>query len=327
MGTDLQGFRLIDYLNSNSREEMKRDILEGITAPQKYIPSKYFYDERGSRLFEEICRLPEYYPTRTEMGILKRYGDEIIRPGPIDLIELGSGTSWKIRLLLDRLNGNERNGIRYIPVDVSDSALIKASLELKDIYPEIEIVAIVADFIHHLELIPSDRQRLILFFGGTIGNLTEEETTSFLRSISMNMDEGDRFFFGIDMLKHVDVLHSAYNDSRGVTAEFNKNILNVINNGLNADFNPSQFEHLAFFNEAEHQIEMHLRAKDDMVVRILDLNITVRLKKGETIRTEICRKFSREGVEEMLSRAGLSITHWFTDTNQWFSIIGSIRAS
>jgi len=327
MAANLQGFRLIDHLNNNRHEEMKREILRGMTASQKYIPSKYFYDERGSRLFEEICQLPEYYPTRTEMDILQRHAEEIIKIGPLDLIELGSGPNWKIRLLLDRLDGRQRKGIRYIPVDVSDSALIKASLELKDIYPEIEIIAIVADFIHHLELIPSDRQRLILLFGGTIGNLTEEEAISFLRSISMNMEREDRFFFGVDMLKHVDVLHPAYNDSRGITAEFNKNILNVINNGLNADFNPSRFEHIAFFNESEHQVEMHLRAKDDMMVRIVDLNITVRLKKGETIRTEICRKFSREEITEMLSKAGLSVTHWFSDKNQWFSIIGSGRAS
>jgi L-histidine N-alpha-methyltransferase len=301
---------------------MVRDILAGMNASQKFIPSKYFYDERGSRLFEEICLLPEYYPTRTEMSILRESADKIIRPCYGDLVELGSGTNWKIRMLLDTLNSQERSWIRYIPVDVSESALIEASRELKRIYPEMNILAVIADFIHHLELLPSDRDRLILFFGGTIGNLTEEEAIAFLRSISDNMNAGDKFFFGIDMLKNAGVFHSAYNDSRGITAEFNRNILNVINRELNADFKPFEFEHLAFFNEDRQQVEMHLRAKKAIEVRIADLNLTVNFKKGETIRTEICRKFSRDGIEEILSKAGLYIIRWFTDPDGWFSIVG-----
>jgi len=318
----IKGLQLINYINTNFHEEMVGDILKGMTASQKFIPSKYFYDEKGSRLFEEICHLPEYYLTRTEMSILKRSAEEIIDSCPCDLVELGPGTNWKIRTLLERLNTEERSMLRYIPVDFSESAVVDACLELRDIYPEVDILAIVADFLHHLDLIPSDRKRLMLFFGGTIGNLQEEEAIAFLKTVSGNLKRGDRFFFGVDMIKDIHVLHSAYNDSRGITAEFNKNILNVVNRELGAEFDLSMFEHLAFFNERENQVEMHLVAKEEMEMRIPCLDLTVKLKKGETIRTEICRKFNRQQIEEMLSKANLSVIKWLSDPDEWFSIVG-----
>lgn len=324
---DTYNFEMINYINSNFHDEMARDILIGLTAPQKFIPCKYFYDERGSRLFEEICHLPEYYPTRIEMKILRNSAKDMMMPFETgDLIELGSGTNWKIRMLLDTLSESRRRNIRYVPVDVSETALTKASLELQKLYPEISILAIVADFIHHIELLPKDRRRLLLFFGGTIGNLDYDTGAAFLKSVADIMNEEDRFLFGIDMLKPIEILHSAYNDSRGITSEFNRNILNVINRELNANFKPLDFEHVAFFNEDKEQVEMHLRASRKMVVEISNLNLIVQFEEGETINTEICRKFSRQSIEEMLSKAGLYITDWFSDPDGWFSIV-CVKAS
>lgn len=316
------GITIQNHLDTRFNEQIARDVMNGLTAPQKYLPSKYFYDARGSQLFEEICLLPEYYLTRTEMAILKGSAKEIMkkfRGG--DLIELGSGANWKIRMLIEAVDISQRSRIRYVPVDVSASALIEASEELLDIYPEIEVMGIIADFVHPMEFIPSDRDKLITFFGSTIGNLDEEECHVFLRSISENMKEGDRFVFGLDMLKPREIIEAAYNDSRNITSEFNKNILNVVNRELNGDFDPSHFDHVAFFNEEKEQIEMHLRANRRVVVEIGDLNLSVTLERGETIRTEISRKFSRESAEAMISKAGLGIEAWFSDPEEWFSLL------
>ena len=307
--------------------DMKREVYEGLTASRKSLPSKYFYDARGSSLFEEICRLPEYYQTRTELSILREAAAEIMKNFKKgDLIELGSGANWKIKALLDAVDQFLLPGIRYVPVDVSETALLTAAEELLDLYPELNVFGIVADFTKHMEKIPSDGSKLFTFFGGTIGNFLKEDADRFLRNIAELMESGDRFLIGIDMVKAKETMERAYNDSRKVTAEFNKNVLNVINRELNATFDLSDFDHLSFFNEEQEQIEMHLKANRAVAVEVDDLDLQIRIAEGETIHTEISRKFSRESAMRMAAKAGLEIARWFTDERGWFSLIEIKRA-
>lgn len=196
-----------------------------------------------------------------------------------DLVELGSGANWKIRMLLDAVDYSSRSAIRYIPVDVSETALVNAAEDLLGIYPDLEVLGVVADFLHHMELVPRERPRMIIFFGSTIGNLNIEEGDAFLRDVAGSMGPGDRFLLGLDMLKSREVLEAAYNDSQGITAEFNRNLLAVLNHELHADFNLSHFEHMAFFNEEESRVEMHLRANCDVEVEIEELAMELELSK------------------------------------------------
>jgi L-histidine N-alpha-methyltransferase len=310
-----------NFLLDTFYEEIRKDVFEGLTSCRKSIPSKYFYDARGSRLFREICRLPEYYQTRTELSILKKYSDVIIekfRDGYI--VELGSGENLKIRTLLDAAFESSTANICYVPVDVSEPTLIESSMELIAEYPDLRVSGIVADFTRHMKHIPCDRKKLFLFFGSTIGNFSDEERKEFLKNVAQHMGPDDRFLLGIDMIKPAGILERAYNDSRGVTDEFNKNILDVLNRELNADFDKSYFDHLAFYNSGREQIEMHLRASSGLSVEIGDLDLFVRMKKDETIQTEICKKFSRRSTEQMAEEAGLKIRRWFTERDNWFSL-------
>ncbi len=310
-----------DHLENTYCNDIKKDVLSGLTAAQKFIPSKYFYDARGSQLFEEICSLSEYYPTRTEMTILEHVAGNIMESFQRgDLIELGSGANWKIRMLLDAVEKSRMHKLRYIPVDVSNTALIKASEELKKIYPDLRVLGIVADFTRHMEVVPNGRPKLIILFGSTIGNFSRLDSLSFLQKIAGSMKTNDRLLIGLDLVKPKETLETAYNDSQGITSEFNKNVLNVLNRELNADFDLSHFDHLAFFNEGRERIEMHLRANREISVEIDDLGITVEMEKNETIQTEICRKFTRNTAEHMASEAGLTITQWFSDTKEWFAL-------
>jgi L-histidine N-alpha-methyltransferase len=316
-------FEISDYLNGDHRQEMIRDIRAGMTQAQKSIPSKYFYDEYGSCLFKQICSTLEYYPTRTELSILDRSAAEIMtffsNDGG-DLIELGSGSNRKIRKLLDAVRSYQLNKIRYVPVDISESSLLEASRELLDLYKNLQISGILADFTRHMDVIPHGR-KLIIFFGGSIGNFREKERISFLRSIRHIMTPNDRFLLGMDMLKPIEVMEAAYNDKQGITGEFNRNILNNINRELNADFNPESFEHLAFFNPREERVEMHLRARHAVTVHISDLSLSIDFREGETIHTEICKKFSREREDRTFRKAGLSVTRSFSDLKGWFSLV------
>jgi L-histidine N-alpha-methyltransferase len=256
------------------------------------------------------------------MSILKRAAPEIMSSfGSGDIVELGSGANDKIRLLFDSVPESGFRHLRYIPVDVSETALREASEDLISTYPDLEVLGIVADFTRHLEAIPSDLPRLFIFFGSTIGNFDEEMRTKFLQLLSDTMSPGDRFIIGFDMLKPKDTLEAAYNDSRGITSEFNKNVLHVLNRELDADFNQSHFDHVAFFNEEKKRVEMHLQAKRDMSVNVDALLMEVRLEKGETIHTEICGKFSKEGVEQIVHAAGLKVHRWFSDSRKWFSLV------
>ncbi len=321
-----QGLEIQNHIVDSFRTEMARDISTGLTSTQKFIPSKYFYDARGSRLFEEICRLPEYYPTRTEINILKYASPEIMDSFECgDIVELGSGANNKIRILLDSASTSRLQQLRYVPVDVSKTALITASEELMELYPGLSVLGIVADFTLHLDVIPGDRRRMFIFLGSTIGNFNEETQIKFLRHAADTMNHGDRFIVGFDMLKPMETIESAYNDSCGVTAEFNRNILHVLNRELNADFKQSQFDHIAFFNAGTECVEMHLRANKKISVRIETLDMDVRLENGETIHTETCAKFRKEGVECMVFNAGLHINKWFSDSRKWFSLVELVK--
>jgi L-histidine N-alpha-methyltransferase len=311
-----------NHLEDTFLGEIRRDVFRGFIAEKKYIPSKYFYDSLGSLLFEEICSLPEYYPTRTEMSILRRVAPEIMRSFPCgDIVELGSGSNLKIRMLLDAAGASSLSALRYVPVDVSESALLEASGELLDLYPELTILGIIADFTRHVEVIPNDRPRLMFFFGSTIGNFTERACNEFLNSIAESMKPEDRFLVGLDMLKPRRTLEVAYNDSLGITSRFNKNVLTVINRELHANFNQSHFDHQAFFNEEMGRIEMHLRANREISVEIEALGLMVELDEGETIHTEICRKFSRDSAEKIAHASGLVVTRWFSDPKEWFALV------
>ena len=310
-----------NWLTKDTGDSIADDVFKGLTAVRKYIPSKYFYDARGSQLFEVICRLPEYYPTRTELEILHAHAEGITKEFHRgNLVELGSGSHRKIRILFDALGRQRRSGVTYMPVDVSEAALLESAEKLKAVYPELEIRCLVADFTRDLHRVPSNRPKLILFFGSTIGNLDELESRSFLRGVARILNSGDRVLLGLDLLKPAHILEAAYNDSRNVTAEFNKNILLVLNRKLQANFRTDDFDHLAFFNENLDRVEMHLQARRKIQVEIRRIELSFALERGETIRTEICRKFSRPAAERMINDAGLEVRRWYTDPKEWFSI-------
>lgn len=316
-----QTLRIVNLLDDDYGDDIAQDVREGMSSRQKCIPSKYFYDENGSMLFEEICRLPEYYPTRTEMEILSRKAENIMQScDGIDLIELGSGSDRKVRTLLNAAGESRRGGMRYIPVDISESAILKASEDLSDSYPELEVIGVVGDFTRLTAFLGSDRRKILCFLGSTIGNLSDEECATFLRHFSTRMETSDRMLVGFDMVKDIDIIESAYNDEAGVTARFNKNILHVVNSELDADFDLDDFEHHAFFNKEESRIEMHLVARRSCTVRIDALETEVEFSEGETIHTENSRKFTRESIERIASEAGFEVRERYTDSREWFSL-------
>lgn len=319
---------IISLANTAYINNFKRDVLEGLTAPQKCIPSKYLYDTYGSNLFNKICLLPEYYLTRIELSILKDSALTIMenfQDG--DLIELGSGANWKIRTLLDAAYQQYPGDIRYIPVDVNESALREASEELAGIYPHLRVLGIVTDFTRDIEEIPAEHDKLFILFGSTIGNFQKKETIIFLKNIARLMGPNDRLLLSMDIVKQKEIIELAYNDSEGVTSEFNKNILSIINRELDANFNKDHFDHDAFFNTEENQMEMHLRANCKISVEVKGLNLPVRMEKGETIRTEISRKFTVRSAETIVAEAGFVINRWFSDPKRWFSLVELTRST
>jgi L-histidine N-alpha-methyltransferase len=320
--SDLRPIQILDCLQGRYENEIAEDVRKGLTLSQKAIPSKYFYDSRGSKLFEDICKLPEYYLTQIEISILKNIApkfSQIFRHK--DLVELGSGADLKIRTMLDVVGRKTRATLRYVPVDISESAIFNALQSLLELYPELEVLGIVADFTCQLHVIPSHRPAIFCFLGSTIGNFNEAETLVLLRNVAGAMKLEDTLLIGFDMVKSREILEAAYNDSNGVTSEFNKNILNVINGSLHGNFDPCSFDHLAFYNEKYQRIEMHLKANCDFSVRLKDLNLEVDFTAGDTIHTEISRKFKREEIEELASHAGLKIANWYTDSEEWFSLV------
>jgi len=295
-------------------------VRAGLSAEPKRLPPKYFYDARGSELFEEITRLPEYYPTRAERSILEQRADDIAVASAADtLVELGSGSSQKTRLLLD---GLARTGTlrRYIPVDVSSTALEEAMKSLSVDYPELRLHGMVGDFERHLGLIPSGGRRMVAFLGGTIGNLTAEERARFLTSVRSGLRPGDSFLLGTDLVKEPGRLVRAYDDLAGVTAEFNRNVLHVLNHSLNADFDVEAFAHVALWDAEQEWVEMRLRSTRDQRVTIADLGLVVGFDRGEELRTEISAKFTRDRIEDELTAAGFSLAEWWTDPADDFAL-------
>lgn len=318
--SDCNRLRVFSALTGHDEDPLAEEVGAGLKASGKTLPSKYFYDARGSKLFEEICELPEYYQTRTELALLERFGPEIMAEFTAgDLIELGSGANLKIRALLDSVDEGQRL-LRYVPVDISETALIEAAEHLLELYPDLTIMGLVTDFHHPIDRLDHSRRKLFLFLGSTIGNLDEVQVSEFLSRVTALMDDDDRFLLGLDTIKDVAILESAYNDAAGVTAQFNKNILSVMNATLGANFDVNSFEHVAFFNRDEAQIEMHLSANREMQVAVRDLGLSFTLEEGETIRTEICRKFDRTSAEAMVRSAGLHIAEWYTDSDEAFAL-------
>ncbi|HEV7193661.1 MAG TPA: L-histidine N(alpha)-methyltransferase [Jatrophihabitantaceae bacterium] len=304
--------------------ELAADVRAGLTASPKTLPPKYFYDAVGSELFDEITRLPEYYPTRTERAILAERADEIaLRTGAETLIEIGSGTSEKTRLLLHALaaHGSLRH---FVPFDVDPAVLTAASAAINQEFPALSVEPVVGDFEKHLHLLPRGGRRLIAFLGSTIGNLEPQSRLNFLRSVRATMSPGDAFLLGTDLVKPADRLVAAYDDADGVTARFNKNVLRVVNRELDADFDLDGFEHVAVWDELQEWIEMRLRSRRSQAVHIGRLGMQVRFDAGEQLRTEISAKFRRERVADELARSGLRLTQWWTDPSGDFALSLSV---
>jgi L-histidine N-alpha-methyltransferase len=305
-------------------DQMAADVRTGLTATPKTLPPKYFYDARGSELFDQITRLPEYYPTRTERAILTEHAGEIAEAtGAETLIELGSGTSEKTRLLLRALR-EAGTLTRFVPFDVDPAVLKDASAAVADEFPEIDVHPVVGDFERHLRSLPVSARRLLAFLGSTIGNLDPAQRAGFLGAVRESLGSGDAFLLGTDLVKAPSRLIAAYDDAAGVTAAFDKNVLTVVNRDLGADFDPDEFDHVAAW-DAEHEwIEMRLRSRQEQTVRIGALDLDVRFARGEEVRTEISAKFRRVTVERELAAARLRLTHWWTDPAADFAVSLSV---
>lgn len=301
-----------------------KDVIEGLTAsPQKYLSPKYFYDERGSQLFEKICELPEYYPTRTETAILKRVSGAIAQQtGPCEIVELGSGSSTKTRILLDAYQ-SAGLPLRYIPIDVSDTMLSETAQKLLQEYPNLSIQAIASTYEPALNDLPPKQlpARLIAFIGSTIGNLQPKECSAFLSRIRQSLFIGDYFLLGLDLQKDIVTLEAAYNDAQGITAAFNLNMLSHLNQRFEGDFDLTQFAHMATYNTEKNQIEMSLKSLIDQRVRLEKLDLTVEFEAGDRILSEISRKFDLTQMAEILLAHKLQAIETFTDEKKWFGLM------
>jgi L-histidine N-alpha-methyltransferase len=305
---------------ADQASQLRADARTGLTAAAKWLPPKWFYDARGSELFEEITRLPEYYPTRAEREILVEHAGEVAAvTGAETLVELGSGSSEKTRLLLDALHG-QGTLAAFVPLDVSAAALSDAVTALAGAYPELRIQGVVGDFGRHLKLLPAGNPRLVAFLGGTIGNLPPPERARFLADLRSTLEAGEWLLLGADLVKDPAVLVAAYDDAAGVTAEFNRNVLRVLNRELGADFPVEGFDHVARWDPGQEWIEMRLRATRAMRVRVPALDLTVRFAAGEELRTEISAKFRRDRLTRELAAAGFTLRRWWTDPADRFSL-------
>ena len=299
---------------------LAEDVREGLSCPFKEIPPKYFYDERGSALFEAITELPEYYPTRIERSILGAEAEAIVTAaGPTTLIELGSGAASKTRCLLDAMRDTGTLET-YVPVDISEEITRRVADELVAEYEALRVHGIVCDYETHLERVPREEGALIAFLGGTIGNFRPGPRRSFLARIATLMYQEDRFLLGTDLVKNSAVLEAAYNDSAGITAEFNKNVLHVLNRELDADFDPDLFEHVAFFDEENEWIDIRLRSLAEQFIDLKALDMRTHFARNEEMRTEISTKFTRERLEASYAGAGLELVEWWTDPDSLYAL-------
>ncbi len=300
---------------------MAADVRAGLTKPFKELSPRYFYDQRGSELFEQITRLPEYYPTRCERAILEADSAEICEAAnnPVSLIELGSGSASKTRVLLDAMQ--EAGCLEtYCPIDISEEITRETALAVAEEYPAVRVQGHVCDFELDLERVPVEAPRVIAFLGGTIGNFEPSQRASFLRRIANLLDTDDRFLLGTDLVKDRETLEAAYDDSQGITAAFNKNVLSVLNAELGADFDLDAFEHVARWDEENLWVDIRLRSLANQVVQVSALDMLIPFRAGEEMRTELSTKFARPGLEGIYSEAGLEITDWWTDPEGLFAL-------
>lgn len=302
------------------REALRRDVAEGLTREPKELPPKWFYDERGSRLFAEITRLPEYYLTRRERAILAEHAHEIAAETAADtLVELGSGTSEKTRFLLDAMTAG---GFlrRFVAFDVSERTLRASAERIAREYQGIEVTALVGDLDRHLGLLPLEGRRLVAFLGSSIGNLTPPERARFLADLRAGLRPGEAFLLGVDLVRDESRLLAAYDDPGGVTAAFNRNVLEVVNRELGGDFRPECFDHVARWDPEREWVELLLRSRVEQTVTIAELGLTVTFARGEELRTEISAKFRPEAVERELEAAGLEPRSLWTDRRTDFAL-------
>jgi L-histidine N-alpha-methyltransferase len=296
---------------------LREDVLDGLTRPFKEIPPKHFYDARGSELFEQICELPEYYPTRTERAILEDCAGAIAgRTEAAELVELGAGYATKTRILIDAMDLE-----RFIPVDVSETTVRECARQLVDEYPGLSVHGLVGDFERHLVHLPEAcGTRVVAFLGGTIGNFPPGSRRRFLRTIARTLGDDGWLLLGTDLVKDPRILEAAYDDSAGVTAEFNLNVLQVMNRELGADFDVDGFDHVAFWDAEREWIEMRLRSRRRQTVTFPDLDLTVHFDQREELRTEISAKFTPTRVAGDLAAAGLELVDWFPDEDELFAL-------
>jgi L-histidine N-alpha-methyltransferase len=311
------------WLAETDERSLANDVLDGLTRPFKELPPKHFYDARGSELFEQICEQPEYYPTRTERSILESRAAEIVEAtGAGDLVELGSGAADKARILLDAM-ASAGTLHRYVPLDVSEVVVRDAAAQLVDEHPELRVHGVIGDFERHLDRVPAPIEgvpRIVALLGGTIGNFPPGTRRRLLRSVGALLGPEDRLLLGTDLVKDPTVIEAAYDDARGVTAEFNRNVLRVINRELGADFTPERFDHIAFFDRRHEWIEMRLRSQLPCTVLIGDLGLRIEFAAGEEVRTEISAKFTRPRIEADFGAAGLELDRWYTDEHKLYAL-------
>jgi L-histidine N-alpha-methyltransferase len=320
--------RIDSHLGGAHERSLAEDVLDGLTRPFKELPPKHFYDARGAELFDRICELPEYYPTRAERAILEQTAEELANlTEAVELVELGSGTAAKTRVLLDALH-NAGTLARYIPVDVTESMVRDCAEELTGEYPGLRVHGVIGDFERHLDRVPPPAgPRIVAFLGGTIGNFPPGSRRRVLREIARLLGPEDHLLMGTDLVKDPEVLEAAYDDAQGVTADFNRNVLRVLNRELEADFDPEDFDHVALFDPQHEWIEMRLRARREHTTLVRALDLPVHFHAGEELRTEISAKFTPERLEGDLSSAGLELVRWFTDPDELFALTLSKRSS
>jgi len=313
--------RIDSFLADGDERTLADDVLDGLTKPFKELPPKHFYDARGSELFDRICELPEYYPTRAERAILERHAADIVAASrAAELLELGSGYATKTRVLLDAM-ATAGTLDRYLPFDVAESVVRRPAEDLVAEYPGLRVHGVIGDFERHLDCVPpASGPRTVAFLGGTIGNFPPGSRRRFLRGIASGLRPADRLLLGTDLVKDPEVIRRAYDDAAGITAEFNRNVLHVLNRELGADFDPDGFEHVALFDTEREWIEMRLRAVRTATVTIPDVGLEVQFAAGEEVRTEISAKFTRPRLEGDYAAAGLRMTDWWTDPDGLFAL-------
>lgn len=308
-------------------DSLADDVRVGLGSAQKWLPPKHFYDDEGSHLFDAICETPEYYQTRTEARLLEGIAGPLMdHLRPTQIIELGSGAARKTRILLEA-NHAAVGAVEYVPLDVSEGMLRHSARQLLEDYPWLSVHGVVGDYAETLGRLPEGDRRLVVFLGSTIGNLTPDEAVSFLGKIRAGLHEGDALLLGVDLVKDHAVLNAAYNDAQGITARFNKNVLKVINEKLGADFELDTFEHRAFYAAETARIEMHLVSTRAQEVHIPGAGLTVSFARGESLHTEISRKFTHQSVAGLFDAAGLSLGEWYTSDNDYFALALGLPAA